>query len=187
MCGEEFIYCGISFIGFFICCLSCFGCIFFLLSFLSLHNSCMACAAVCMTLKSIETYLLNDRCCPPDSLLFLLMVRLHRPVFFSFTFALCYFRLQVTSRSPVRLHILCSGQSSVIMRWHTVPCLCFRASTTYRLPSLEGEQIEQQTTSLHQNLWRQRWAEGRFFLSLVPTWSTFSVSHFHRSQSKTDC
>lgn len=64
-----------------------------------------------------------------------------------------------------------------------MPCLCFRASTTYRRPSLEGEQVEQRTTAL-QSLWRRRWAEGSFMQALKPGahLDCFNVSRcFHRS------
>lgn len=54
----------------------------------------------------------------------------------------------------IRLNSPCSGRSSVVMGWPAVPCFCFRAPTTYRHPNLEGEQVEQQTTALHQSLWR---------------------------------
>lgn len=87
-------------------------------------------------------------------------------------------------KSPVRLKLLFSKRSEVITRWPTMPCLCFRASTTYRRPSLEGEQVEQRTTAL-QRLWRQRWAEGSFMQALKPGAHPhyFNVSQcFHRSQ-----
>lgn len=89
-------------------------------------------------------------------------------------------------KSPVRLKLLFSARSEVITRWPTVPCLCFRASTTYRRPSLEGEQVEQRTMAL-QSLWRRRWAEGSFMQALKPGahLEYFNVSQcFHRSQ---DC
>lgn len=89
-------------------------------------------------------------------------------------------------KSPVRLKLLFSARSEVITRWPTVPCLCFRASTTYRRPNLEGEQVEQRTMAL-QSLWRQRWAEGSFMQALKPGahLEYFNVSQcFHRSQ---DC
>lgn len=66
----------------------------------------------------------------------------------------------------IRLNSLCTGLSDVVMRWPTVPCLCFRDPTTYRHPNLEGEQVGQQTTALHQSLWRRRWAEGSFVKAL---------------------
>lgn len=83
----------------------------------------------------------------------------------SFIFAVSYFPL-LFCHDQHQVNSLCSGQSNVVMRWPTVPCLCFRAPTTYRHPNLEGEQVEQQTTALHQSLWRWRWAEGRFVKAL---------------------
>lgn len=104
---------------------------------------------------------LNDECRPPGS-----------PPHFPFQLFACsgsffssYFR--PLFKSPVRLKLLFSDRSEVIMRWPTVPCLCFRASTTYTHPSLEGEQVEQRTTALP-SLWRRRWAEGGCMEALKP-------------------
>lgn len=111
---------------------------------------------------------LNDECRPPGS-----------PPHSSF-------QLLAYSGS---LKLLFSHRSEVIMRWPTVPCLCFRASTTCRRPSLGGEQVEQRTTAL-QSLWSLRWAGGSFKkvkLQLKPGahLEYFNVSQcFHRSQ---DC
>lgn len=82
--------------------------------------------------------------------------------FHSFRFWTFLFFQSVYVMVAVRLNSLCSGLSIVVMRWPTVPCLCYRVPTTYRHPNLEGEQVGQQTTALHQSLWRRRWAEGSF-------------------------
>lgn len=96
--------------------------------------------------------------------------------------------LVLCSSRRFRLKLFVSDQSEVITRWPTVPCLCFRASTTCRRPSLGGERAERRTTAL-QSLWRRRWAGGSFKkvkLQFKPGahLECFNVSRcFHRSQS----
>lgn len=72
------------------------------------------------------------------------------------------------------IYVMLPGRSAAITKWPTVPCLCFRA-TTHRHPSLEGEQIGQQTTAVHQSLWRRRWAEGSFVDFLCPPRPPFQI------------
>lgn len=152
----------------------------FLFYFLSWH--CMVYAwslQLCLhDTESNPTWLLNDECHPLGSLhsaltstlifffpfFFLeLLVFVESTRFFrSFVF-FALFSPSFYVMVMVRLNSLCSGLSNVVMRWPTVPCLCFRGPTTYRHPNLEGEQVGQQTTALHQSLWRRRWA-GREFL-----------------------
>lgn len=147
----------------------------FLFCFLSWH--CMVYAwslQLCLLdTESNPTWLLNDECHPPGSLHSTLTSTL--TFFFPFFFvelfvfveSTCFFQSFIFS---FFLFCLCHGRHqvkftffwAVVMRWPTVPCLCFRGSTTYRHPNLEGEQVGQQTTALHQSLWRLRWAEGSF-------------------------
>lgn len=47
-----------------------------------------------------------------------------------------------------------------------MPCLCFRGPNSFKLPNLEGEQVGQQTTALHQSTWMRRWEEGSFVKTL---------------------
>lgn len=71
------------------------------------------------------------------------------------------------SSRPRGLIVLSSRRSDIITGWPPVPCLCFRASTICTRPSLEGEQVEQQTAA-PPRLWRRRWAGGRFIPALRP-------------------
>lgn len=141
------------------------------------------CSCVCTTRPaSSPTCLLNDECRPPGS-----------PPHFSFQLFACggssflqLFLSSVQLTVTWFLKFLSSDRSDLITGWPTVPCLCSRASTISTRPSLEGERVEQQTTALHQSLWRQRWAGGRFMPALKPAAHLeyfFNVSQcFHRSR-----
>lgn len=108
---------------------------------------------------SNPTWLPNEQRRPPGS-----RHSTSSTLFFrSFVFALSYSRLLFMCWSSSSQIQFCS---EFVMRWPTVPCLCFRGPTTYRLPNLEGEQIGRQTTALRQSLWRLRWAQGRFVTAL---------------------